>query len=423
MAVHLFAPQAGIHPIIAENVSTNFREVTTMAILRSMTNDDLLAYKRLCSICYTYTDADQPQPKSEDQLRCMRGVFSEDGQLLSAMMQIPYEVRFCDQMVKMAGVGGVVTDPTARAKGAIRTIFETDLPRLYQEGYVFSALYPFSYRFYGKFGYVWIKFGRNYVIPRSALREDLRRAEEIIRVLPGEDDQGMADIYAQYAANKDLAILRSESMWKERRSGTPWENLRHAYVLRVDGKPAAYWIGRIEKTERGGVLNLQDIAWISQAGLEAVFAMLRGMNEVGEIHLKARSGFEPALLCTEPHDVHAGSECQGMARVVNAERALALLPAPVLPGMLTIEVTDEQIPENCGRFTVSGDGYAITVTKGERLAADIRCDIRGLTALILGRHRFADAVELGLVELLDPKKVRFAEQLFAERRLHLNWSF
>ena len=392
--------------------------------VRSLENKDLLAYKRLCSICFTYpVDDTIPEELSPEQLRIRRGVFSEQGDLLSAMMEIPYEVRFCGQTVKMVGIGGVVTDPVARGGGAIRAIFENDLPNQYREGYVFGALYPFSFRFYGKFGYVWARFGRNMSFSREAIRADLHRAEEIVRVLPGEDDQGMAEIYRAYAADKNLAVLRSEWMWKERRSGTPWANLKHAYVLRIGGKPAAYWIGKNEKGGDGNVLTVQDMAWTCRAGQEAIFAMLRSMNEVGEIRLQARSGFEPALICNEAWDVNAHEDLQGMVRVINAERALALLPAPVLPGTLTVEVTDEQIVENCGRFTVSCDGYGLSVTRDDRAAAELRCDIRGLTALVMGRHHFADAVELGLAELLNPKKARLAELLFAERKLHLDWSF
>ena len=37
-----------------------------MPILRSMTNDDLLAYRHLCSICYTYTDTNPVDEKTPD---------------------------------------------------------------------------------------------------------------------------------------------------------------------------------------------------------------------------------------------------------------------------------------------------------------------------------------------------------------------
>lgn len=391
--------------------------------VRSLENKDLLAYKHLCSICFTYPDASPAAELTPEQLRIRRGVFDEKGTLLSAMMEIPYDVRFCGQTVRMVGIGGVVTDPVARSQGAIRSIFETDLPQQYQEGYVLGALYPFSFRFYGKFGYVWARFGRNMSIARDAIRSDLRRAEEIVRVLPGDDDQGMAEIYRQYIADKNLAVLRNDEMWKDCRNGTPWEQLKHAYVLKIGGKPVAYWIGKNEKGDDGATLTMQDMAWTCQAGLESIFAMLRSMNEVGQIKLQVRSGFEPALICNEAWDVNVHEDLQGMVRVINAERALAMLPAPVLHGTLTIELHDDQIHQNCGRFTVDCDGYALAVKRDDGAAADLRCDIRGLTALVMGRHCFGDAVEFGCAELLNPRKARFAELLFAERKLHLNWSF
>ena len=392
--------------------------------VRSLENKDLLAYKHLCSICFTYPSDDEiPGELTPELLRIRRGVFDEKGNLLSAMMEIPYNVRFCGETVKMVGIGGVVTDPVARGGGAIRAIFEEDLPQQYQQGYVLGALYPFSFRFYGKFGYIWTRFGRNMSFSRDAIRADLRRAEEIVRVLPGEDDQGMAEIYRAYIADKNLAVLRNEEMWKERRNGTPWANMKHAYVLRIGGKPVAYWIGKHEKGDSGATLTMQDMAWTCQAGLEAIFAMIRGMNEVAEIRVQARSGFEPALICNEAWDVNPQEDIQGMVRVINAERALALLLAPVLSGTLTVEVTDEQIAENCGKFTVTCDGCSSTVTRDDNAPADIRCDIRGLTALVMGRHTFADAAEMGIIELLNDQKACLAGLLFAERKLHLNWNF
>lgn len=392
--------------------------------VRSMENKDLLAYKRLCSICYTYTvDEEVPAELPEEKLRIRRGVFGENGELLSAMMQIPYDIRFCGETVKMVGVGGVVTDPVARRGGAIRAIFENDMPAWYDQGYVFSALYPFSYRFYGKFGYVWTKFGSEYCIPRGSLREDLRRADEIVRVLPDEDDQGMAEVYRKYTADKHFAVIRTDEMWKERRRGTPWANLKHAYVLRIGGVPVAYWIGRHERGDDGATLRMEDLAWTCPEGLEAVFAMIRGMNEISTIRLTARSGFEPALLCDEAWDVSIAGESQGMVRVVNAERALALLLTPPVQGQLTIEVKDEQIAANCGRYTVAGDGCVLRVVRDEHAVPDLRCDISGLSVLIAGRHSFANAVICGAAEVLNPQAVNYAGMLFAERELHLNWAF
>lgn len=394
-----------------------------MSTIRPMTNDDLLAYKRLCSICYTYTDTDQPKALPEELLRIRMGAFDEEGRLLSAMMQIPYEARFGGQTVKLVGIGGVVTDPTARGERGVRRLFEEGLPRLYREGHVLSALYPFSHQFYRKFGYEWAQFWQNVELSRNSLRPDLRRADEIVRVLPEEDDQGMREIYEAYIADKHLAVLRSESLWKELRSGTPWDSLKHAYVLRVGGKPVSYWIGTMHKEDYTCTLYIKDMAWTCQHGLEAIFAMLRGMNEIENVRVRVQGDCDPRLLVKEPYDVSWKGTCEGMVRVVNVARALVLLAPPPLPGTLTVEVTDEQIPDNCGCFTVNCDGYGLSVAKDDGSKPDLRCDIQGLSALMAGRHTFDVCASSGTVTLLNEKRRRFAGMLFPRRDLHMNQDF
>lgn len=394
-----------------------------MSNLRPMTNQDLLAYQRLCSVCYTYTATEHPKELPEELLRIRMGVFADDGSLLSAMMQIPYTVRFAGRDVKLAGIGGVVTDPTARGERGVRRLFEEGLPRLYREGHVLSALYPFSHAFYRKFGYEWAEFGRNVGFDRGSIRAGLARADAIRRVLPDEDDCGMRDIYAAYAADKHLALVRTEEMWRDLRRGTPWEHLKHAYVLTVEGRPAAYWIGTMQKEGWKCTLTIHDMAWTCRQGRDAIFAMLRGMNEVECIHLRAYEGFEPREIVGEPYDVSCHSSCDGMLRVVNVERALALLQAPVLPGSLTIAVQDDQIPENCGRFTVTSDGWSLAVTRDDHAQPDAAMSIHGLSALMSGRWSFTRAVKEGAAQCLNEKKLGFADLLFTRHELHMNHDF
>ncbi len=394
-----------------------------MPTLRNLTNKDLLAYQQLCAICYGDTFSEPPRSLEEAELHQRVGVFAEDGRLLSAMIQQPLQVRFCGETVKMLAVGGVVTDPVARRGGGVRHLFEEGLPRLYAEGNIFSALYPFSFAFYEKFGYTWADFSRIQVIRPENIRADLRPAKEICRVLPDEPAQGMMAVYDSFIRDKHLAVLRDESMWNALRRGTPWGNQRHAYVMKESGETIAYWIGTMRRDETGTTLRIEDMAWKRPRGREAIFAMLRSMNEVNRVEVRSQSGFDLLTVAVEAYAVAEKERGCGMVRVMNVVRALALLPAPVLPGRLTIAVTDGQIPQNNGLFTVEGDGYALSVTPASRERADVQCDIRGLSALVLGRCAFRDALDEGLAEMYTDAKMRFAELLFPRRTLHLNRQF
>ena len=395
-----------------------------MAVLRSMTNEDLLAYKRLCSICYLYPDPDPAQEQPEEKLRQQMGVFAEDGTLLSAMTQHDYTARFEGQDVKLMGVGGVVSDPVARGQRGVRQMFEEGLPRLRDAGYVFSALYPFSHRFYRKFGYELGELRREAVFAPSDLRVDLASAEEIVRVLPGEDDQGMRQVYEKYAADKNFAILRTEEMWESLRKGYPWDALKHAYVLKDQGEAIAFWVGQAERGSDGRkTLVMRHLAYTCQKGLEAIFAMLRGYNEFTSVRMVVPAELEMRYLLDDPHHLESEKTLNGgMLRIMDVERALAMLKAPVLAGRFVVEVSDGQIPQNNGRFLVEGNGCCLTVTRTEEMA-DLRCTINGLTALVTGVQEFEDGIRSGHGEVLREENLQFMSAVLHRRKSHLNWAF
>lgn len=395
-----------------------------MALIRRMTNEDMLQYQHLASICYTYVYAEPPRHLTDEELRQRVGVFDAQGTLLSAMIHHRYMARFEGKDVPLVGIGGVVTDPVARGQRSVRQMFETYLPKLREEGYVFSALYPFSHVFYRKFGYEFAFEQRVAELSPEKLRDDLCRADEIVRVLPEQDDAGMRRIYERYIADKHFAIERDDGMWRELRKGAPWETMKYAYVLKRKGESVAYWIGSVSKESSGAVLKLDDLAYTCREGYEAVFAMLRGMNEVNTIRLFPPAELDPRWLVSDPYDVSfKGINCGGMMRVVDVEKGLSLMAAPRFAGRFTVEVSDGQIAENNGRFTVVGDGRELRVTRDHDAPVDLRCTIGGLSALVGGSQEFEDAVLAGHGELLADDSSPFIAAVFKRRHAHLNWGF
>ncbi len=393
---------------------------TPMNTVRPMTNEDVLAYNRLCAICFSYTDDRQPDPKSPEELHRLMAVFDEKGSMRSAMTQNDLTVRYCGQDVRMAGIGGVVTDPAARGEGGIRALFEEGLPRLQREGFVLSALYPFSHRFYNKFGYEWICAGRPSTIHRGDIRKNLARAEEIVRVTKEDDLSELKEVYAAYIADKDMAYVRTEWSWKDLLNGTPWGNLHYCYLLRRAGRPVAYWVGRMGSDK---VMDIKDLAWVDQEGCQHIFAMMAQMNELDAIRILAFEGLQLRHMLNEPYDLEETRDRSAMFRVVDAARALALLRAPMQIGEFTVGVTDAQIPANNGCFTVHCDGDTLYVTRDDAAEPDLTCAITGLSALLSGREPFQATLDAGLATLRNPKKLRLMAEAFPQRIMSLNTYF
>ena len=398
-----------------------------MLTIRSLTREEVPAYNRLASICFNYTQTiDKINDASMDdaKLQEMRGAFDETGRLVGGMIQIEMDARFEGKDCKLLGIGGVVTDPAERRHGAIRKLFEEGLPRLREKGFVFSALYPFSHEFYRKFGYEWAIRQRTAEFETCCLRKNLRNAGSIRRVLPGEDDQGMKRVYEAYIREKNLSVVRDEEYWKNLREGTPWEDLKHAYVLMDEaGEPMAYWIGATLKAGHSATLEIKDMAYTRPEGLEAIFAMLRRMNEFARIKLMVPQDVEMRFLLADPYNIEERMGCGGMVRVMDVQKALSLLPAPAETGKFAIEVTDEQIAANNGRFVVTADGESVSAVRDDSAVCDLRCGVGGLTAMVMGLMGFEQSVAMGLGEVLREDNRRLMGAVLHRRMVHLHDHF
>ena len=98
-------------------------------------------------------DAGIKTGEDADAYKTGRAAFDENGKMCSCLQLIPFDVSFDGGSVPMGGIGGVASLPEEREKSSIRSIFEYSIKEMYEKGYVFSYLYPFSPSFYRKFGY------------------------------------------------------------------------------------------------------------------------------------------------------------------------------------------------------------------------------------------------------------------------------
>lgn len=394
-------------------------------MLRAFTQADVKPYRRLMAICYAYSldEKDSEPLLTEKQLKTHYGIFGDDGSLKCAMIQHDMQCWFEGQKCKMLGIGGVVTDPIARRGGGIRRLFEECLPRLYGEGYTFSALYPFSHIFYRKFGYEYAVEKRRITFATHSLRKNLQAAASIRRLLPEDDGADVEALYEAWAKQYNLAFDLSNE-WTESRSGQPWQ-LQHTYLLfNAAGEPISFWIGRISKDSGETVLNLSRLAWKNREGMEAIFAMIGGMNEIHLLKMTVPPGLPLRYLLNDPYDVaDERIECGGMVRIMNVCKALSMLPAPRAAGEMVIEVQDDQIAENCGFFHVAGDGRCIAVQKLNHATPDLRCSIGALTVLVTGTLDLRDAALAGLMDMADHANADWISQVFVRRKLYMNCDF
>jgi predicted acetyltransferase len=365
-----------------------------------MTHEDLLPFYRMHTIVYNQRrDYSQEENKKIDPLEhpanWVWGVF-EKGKLLAGMFEIEYLMRFDGHSVKMSGIGGVGTLPEARKGGHIRHIFEKLLPEAYEKGVVFSNLTPFSHDFYRKFGYEVCCARKNISISTGDL-SDIKAKGEFVHILPGDDTSLLANVHSAYIENINHGIHRDywpdNRAWKRFVGKDPCVTGTYVYLWKDEnGKERSYIKYQDVFEEDDHNMSVFELAFIDKKGLYGALSIVGALSAQFENFKWLMPTFlDPADFIGDAWSVEQEIKSRDMTRVINVKAALELMRRPCCEGEYVIEVEDENIKTNSGKYLVQfgPEGSKVSPTKK---SADIYCDILTLSQLIMGYRTLENAL-------------------------------
>lgn len=333
--------------------------------------------------------AEKEKESSDSDLAECWGCFADDGKdLLGSIIVNHFTVGFDGHDVRMGGIGGVSTLPQWRRRGVIRRCFGAALNDMYEKGFVLSALYPFSTKYYRKFGYennacVW-----EWTVPFDALPSGSAEGS-VEQLFPGDDLSPLLEIYREFYKDYNLAVRRSsydpalekENLLEQKRYIYLWRNGNHA--------PRGFLIAG--KTD-GDVFDCTTTFRMKNGFLaldaEAYLGLLSFVKtSFSAYYKKFRFGVPEGIHPNSFFGESTGITCQrfynGMLRIVNVEEALRLCKCQG-SGRILLEVTDEMLPQNNGVWSVDfAPGRENQVDRtGEK--ADLCLPVSALSALLCG---------------------------------------
>ena len=135
------------------------------------------------------------------------GIFDGD-KLASATISKGFTSRIFGQTVPSAGISCVVSSPQYRNKGYINQLLSHVIKTDYSEGKLFSALYPFRFQFYEKFGYGSLGAANQYIFRPTDIREP-RRSEGQFVSFDGTETQ-LNDLFSinnKWVKSYDFGII------------------------------------------------------------------------------------------------------------------------------------------------------------------------------------------------------------------------
>jgi predicted acetyltransferase len=402
-----------------------------MAEIRRLVTEDMLQFYRIHTIVYNQRkdyskDENQKIDPLEHPVDWAWGVF--DGKkLLAGMFEIEYLMRFDGHSVKMSGIGGVGTLPEARKGGHIRHIFEKLLPQAYEKGVVFSSLTPFSHDFYRKFGYE-IACNRNKISISTDDLSEIKSKGEFVHILPGDDTTLLAEVHSKYIENINHGIHRDNwtdnRAWKRFTRDDPCSTGTYLYLWKDEtGKARSYikYQDVFEEDEHN--MSVTELIFIDKKGLYGVLGIVGGLSaQFRNFKWLMPAFIDPLDFTGDAWSVEQEIKPRDMTRVVNVKAALELMRRPTGEGEYTIEVKDENISANNGKFLIQfgTDGSKISVTKKD---ADLSCDILALSQLVTG-YRTLENVLITRQEGLEVYgNMETLKRVFTQRPQHVTEYF
>ena len=407
-------------------------------IVRKIRETEFKRIQQFCSLAFEYPMWDPDLSPEELMAKilkepgCRQNLFwhsqwaafeDDDKTMMSTFTAIPYHVHFDGHSVKMMGIGGVATLPEYRKRGGVRGCFEHALPDMYAQGYAFSYLYPFSTAFYRKFGYE-LGCERNLWKLNLTAMPNFEVDGTFYLLEPGKDlKQEIRQVYDAFASRYNCMTLDEDIEYEWIDRANPFKDKKYTYVYRAkDGTPKGVVTYKPVIDEGNRTLDCSEGFWFADVeGFKALLNLLCRLK-ADHSHILVNLPLDVKLDAILPEwsfDYQKRScFCNGMVRVVDAVQVLKFAKMQG-SGELVIELKDQQIAQNNGRFHVMFEnGATVSVERTEK-DADISMPINEFSRLICGKHEASEWMWLPEVQLFCDQekaaKVFYRKPMFITR--------
>ena len=338
------------------------------------------------------------------------GEFDDNNQLTSQVTRIPFSVRLGHREIAGNGIGNVASYPEYRGNGAASRLMMQSLQDSYDAGEVISYLAPFSYGFYGRFGYAQV-FDHADITWRADDFPQGKRTPGVVERLPFERAlEPMKLVYRQADVFNYGAIAREDWWWRYYFSmKTP----QTKFAIYRDEEGVAQGYVMYEFSEMTFVIR-EWVVLTTEAllGLTRFIGSHAGSSEVFTYEAPTAdvTAVPVAQLMTEPK-YQAVVKPYMQARIVNLEALCQVLELDV-PETVAFDVQDETAPWNGGRFELRG-GTLERVVQTE--APQLSGSIQAFTQWLLGYKRLSSLLLTGELRTNTPEEFEPVDALLTRQ--------
>jgi predicted acetyltransferase len=353
---------------------------------------NLLAYAFRPEAGHPAADPDEDRVEYGDE----RGLYDGDD-LLAVCRHYWFDVRVRGEFCDVPGLSAVASPPEHRHRGLVAALLRESLVEYRERGSPFSALWPFDYPFYARYGWDTCSRWATVECDPEALAFTREAASGNYRMIDADDWATVDAIYAAARAGEDLALDREEGFWRARVFQS-WETDPFVYVWEADGDARGYLVYVVEEEDDGKRLTVYDWAAVDE---EASQNLLRFCyqhdSQVDTVWLRSPPDV-PLMDRANPEDLDVSLKHGPLMRFVDVVDGVEALSYPAgASGSLVVDVDDPLVDWH-------DDPVSLTIENGlaraERVdeTPDVETDVGTLTQVAVGYRSVADANRAGDLE-------------------------
>jgi len=285
---------------------------------------------------------------------------------------------FGGQSIPMAGIAAVGVAPEHRGTGVAAELMRRIVQELWAKGIPLSTLYASTSRLYRKVGYEQAGNACRFSLPTLSLTPGDRLP---IRPLALTEHEPFQDLYRQQAQITNGNLDRNAAIWQ--RILQPPAEIIHAYGIGPDTQPAGYVVFDQKPGAKGYNLQVRDLVILTPAAGRTLWTFFADHRSLASEITWKGPAVEPLLALLSEQTYQVVHLERWLMRIVDVPKALALRGYPAgMDTELHLEVQDDLLPENNGRFILAVSQGQGQVTPGGQ--GDLKLHVRGLAPLYSG---------------------------------------
>ncbi|MEV4480302.1 GNAT family N-acetyltransferase [Micromonospora coxensis] len=329
--------------------------------------------------------------------------------------------------VPAAHVTMVAVATTHRRRGLLRTLMHRQLREIHDAGREpVAVLWASEGRIYPRFGYGLAAQRLALECPATTelrLPEPASAPGTLRLAAPATEQPRLARLYDRLRVEHPGWSERDERWWRyvlsdppgERAGGTARRALLHEGPDGLTGY--ALWRSRQEWQRTGptGLVQVDEVVAADPDAYLAIWRMLLSVDLTRRLSYTRAALDEPLLrLVDEPRRLGPQLMDALWVRVVDVPAALAARRYATAVDVV-VEVTDPLLPENTGRWRLTGGPQGATCARTD-YPAELACDVRCLGELYLGGTGLTALAAAGRVRELRPGTLAAAGPAFGWHR-------